>query len=104
MQDRLPLEWRWTSIPKPLRLGFVFLFSVLASVVAAVATGMGLQAALAASIPVALSAVFGHKVTKKVGHAVQKANSVPGVKYDASIHTALDKLGVLPMNHRKKKP
>jgi hypothetical protein len=67
VQGRLPAWARWSSWPRWGRWLALFLTAVLAAVVTAVVGGAPVAAAVVAAIPVGLTAMGGHKLTKAAG-------------------------------------
>ena len=69
VQMLIPMEWQWNRLKPWARLLIVFASAFAASWLAALLSGQAPVAALAAAVPVALTAIAGHKGTQAVGHA-----------------------------------
>ena len=69
VQALLPRSMQWALWPRGWRLAIVFVVALLSAWVAALVAGQGIVEALVASLPVAVTAVLGHKASKAAGHA-----------------------------------
>jgi hypothetical protein len=84
VQKRLPERFRWSSLKLWQRILIIGVASFASALATALTTGQGWKAAAFAAIPVALSAAFGHKVTKIVGHTMTEVAVAKKPNYSPS--------------------
>lgn len=85
VQAALPVVAQWGRLKKWVQLTIVAVTSLAASWVTALMTGMAPAAALLFALPTAIAAVGGHKVSKKVGHAMTRESLRMDIGYSPSV-------------------
>lgn len=93
-------RWRWGSMPMWGRLALVVAASLAMTLATSLIAGMGAQAALVAAVPVALSAILGHKGSKFAGHALQAVAQKTDPLYVPSKFRKLASI-IVPLNHKR---
>jgi hypothetical protein len=99
VQDAIPARLRWKSTPRWAQWGLIGAASLATSLATGIVSGLGWGAALWAALPVAVSAIWGHKATKLIGHTMHETALAVDPEYEPSPFRRAASI-LVPLNHK----